>query len=175
MGLLGIEQLGRPGKLSELFLVCTVASLANIVLLSIILLFFGLVAGSVLQALRTAIFLGATVGGISSTIISLRHGITAELNPNASLGTRPVAAIPPIKSIILQYFLPAYCIPQALGIVVADLVSFAAFGFTHIVFLPWDTLTFLLALAVAAGSAFVVALPIAGALLDPHDRLPKLE
>eukprot|EP01122_Echinamoeba_exundans_P003738 TRINITY_DN13807_c0_g1_i1.p1 TRINITY_DN13807_c0_g1~~TRINITY_DN13807_c0_g1_i1.p1 ORF type:complete len:156 (-),score=21.86 TRINITY_DN13807_c0_g1_i1:157-603(-) len=148
MALIGLEQISRPGKLADLLFVVVTAILSNTFLLIVILAIFGILVGSFLQAMKTAVFIGMTVASLGSVLVQLRYGIVPELEPNASLG---------------------------LGLVLADIVAFAGFSVTHIVFLPWDLSTFLLAAGIAAGSAVFVAVPVSGALLDPNDRVPKLD
>jgi hypothetical protein len=87
MALIGLEQLSRPGKIADLLFVIVMAVLSNTFLLIVILSIFGVLVGSFLQAMKTAVFLGLVVGFFGSILVQLRFGIVAELEPNASLGS----------------------------------------------------------------------------------------
>lgn len=87
MALIGLEQLSRPGKFTELLTVLGLSIAFNLGFLVFLSLIFGLLAGSVLQALKSGVAAGFIVASTASLLVSLRHGIIAELKPNASLGS----------------------------------------------------------------------------------------
>lgn len=91
MKFIGLEQLGRPGKVLDLFRIAGVAIACNIAFLAVALATFGLFASAAAVGLRTGVVLGFLVGLVSSVSLSLRHGIVADWKANASVGTFPVS------------------------------------------------------------------------------------